>query len=155
MRDLGLDAYRFSVAWPRVRPDGGPVNQAGLDFYRRLVDELLDAGIRPWVTLYHWDLPQALEDAGGWTNRDTAYRFAEYALAVHDALGDRVPTWTTLNEPWCSAFLGYTGGQHAPGRQEGVAGLVAAHHLLLGHGLVVDELRAPRHRPPTSASPST
>ncbi|WP_122818762.1 GH1 family beta-glucosidase [Nocardioides pantholopis] len=141
MRSLNLGGYRFSVAWPRVRPDGGPVNQTGLDFYRRLVDELLGAGIRPWLTLYHWDLPQSLEDAGGWTSRDTAYRFAEYALSVYDALGDRVPVWTTLNEPWCSAFLGYTGGQHAPGRQEGAAGLVAAHHLLLGHGLVVDELR--------------
>jgi beta-glucosidase len=141
MRDLNLNAYRFSVAWPRVRPDAGPVNRAGLAFYERLVDELLEHGIRPWVTLYHWDLPQTLEDAGGWTNRDTSYRFAEYALAVHDAIGDRAPTWTTLNEPWCSAFLGYTGGQHAPGRQEGVAGLVAAHHLMLGHGLVVDELR--------------
>jgi beta-glucosidase len=141
MRELGLASYRFSVAWSRVRPDGGAVDQRGLDFYRRLVDELNDAGVRPWLTLYHWDLPQALEDAGGWTNRDTAYRFAEYAATVHDAIGDRVPVWTTLNEPWCSAFLGYTGGQHAPGRQEGVAGLVAAHHLLLGHGLVVDELR--------------
>jgi beta-glucosidase len=141
MRELGLASYRFSVAWPRVRPDGGAVDQRGLDFYRRLVDELSDAGIRPWLTLYHWDLPQALEDAGGWTNRDTAYRFAEYAAAVHDAIGDRVPVWTTLNEPWCSAFLGYTGGQHAPGRQEGAAGLVAAHHLMLGHGLVVDALR--------------
>lgn len=141
MRELGLASYRFSVAWPRVRPDGGAVDQRGLDFYRRLVDELGEAGIRPWLTLYHWDLPQALEDAGGWTNRDTAYRFAEYAATVHDAIGDRVPVWTTLNEPWCSAFLGYTGGQHAPGRQEGAAGLVAAHHLLLGHGLVVDELR--------------
>jgi beta-glucosidase len=141
MRELGLASYRFSVAWPRVRPDGRAVDQRGLDFYRRLVDELHGAGIQPWLTLYHWDLPQALEDAGGWTNRDTAYRFAEYASSVHDAIGDRVPVWTTLNEPWCSAFLGYTGGQHAPGRQEGVAGLVAAHHLLLGHGLVVDELR--------------
>lgn len=141
MRELGLASYRFSVSWPRVRPDGGAVEQRGLDFYRRLVDELNDAGITPWLTLYHWDLPQALEDAGGWTNRDTAYRFAEYAATVHDAIGDRVPVWTTLNEPWCSAFLGYTGGQHAPGRREGVAGLVAAHHLLLGHGLVVDELR--------------
>jgi beta-glucosidase len=141
MRELGLASYRFSVAWPRVRPDGGAVDQRGLDFYRRLVDELNDAGIMPWLTLYHWDLPQALEDAGGWTHRDTAYRFAEYAASVHDAIGDRVPVWTTLNEPWCSAFLGYTGGQHAPGRQEGVAGLVAAHHLLLGHGLVVDALR--------------
>ncbi len=113
----------------------------GIDFYQRLVDELLGNGLRPWLTLYHWDLPQALEDAGGWTNRDTAYRFADYALSLYDAIGDRVPTWTTLNEPWCSAFLGYTGGQHAPGRQEGVAGLVAAHHLMLGHGLVIDELR--------------
>lgn len=141
MADLGLGSYRFSTSWARVRPDGGAVNQQGLDFYRRLVDELLGAGIRPWLTLYHWDLPQALEETGGWTNRDTAYRFADYALSVYDAIGDRVPTWTTLNEPWCSAFLGYTGGQHAPGRQEGVAGLVAVHHLLLGHGLVIDELR--------------
>ena len=134
-------SYRFSVAWPRVRPDGGPVNAAGLDFYDRLVDELLGRGITPWLTLYHWDLPQVLEDAGGWTNRDTAHRFVDYALSVYDALGDRVPTWTTLNEPWCSSFLGYTAGHHAPGRQEGVAGLVAAHHLLLGHGMVTDELR--------------
>lgn len=141
MRSLGLNAYRFSTAWPRVRPDGGAVNQAGIDFYSRLTDQLLENGITPWVTLYHWDLPQALEDAGGWTNRDTSYRFADYALSLYDALGDRVPYWTTMNEPWCSAFLGYTGGQHAPGRQEGVAGVVAAHHLMLGHGLVVDELR--------------
>ncbi|MXP20724.1 beta-glucosidase [Gordonia sp. HNM0687] len=138
---LNLNAYRFSVAWPRVRPDAGPANQKGLDFYARLADELLDVGITPWLTLYHWDLPQVLEDAGGWTNRDTAYRFVDYALTVFDALADRVDHWTTLNEPWCSAFLGYTSGQHAPGRQEGVAGLVAAHHLMLGHGLVVDELR--------------
>ncbi len=141
MRSLNLRSYRFSASWPRVRPDGGVVNQQGVDFYQRLVDELLASDIRPWVTLYHWDLPQALEDAGGWTNRDTAYRFADYALSLYDAIGDRVPVWTTHNEPWCSAFLGYTGGQHAPGRQEGVAGLVAAHHLMLGHGLVVDELR--------------
>ncbi|HWJ82289.1 MAG TPA: GH1 family beta-glucosidase [Nocardioides sp.] len=141
MGTLGLGAYRFSTAWPRVRPDGGAPNQAGIDFYSRLTDELLAQGITPWLTLYHWDLPQALEDAGGWTNRDTAYRFADYALTLHDALGDRVPYWTTFNEPWCSAFLGYTGGQHAPGRQEGVAGVVAAHHLMLAHGLVVDELR--------------
>jgi beta-glucosidase len=141
MRRLNLESYRFSVAWPRVRPDGGAVNQRGLDFYSRLVDELLGAGIRPWLTLYHWDLPQALEDRGGWTERDTAYRFAEYALSVHDALGDRVQVWTTLNEPWCSAFLGYAGGQHAPGRRDPVAALRAAHHLLLGHGLAVTELR--------------
>ena len=141
MRELQCASYRFSVAWPRVRPDGGAVNPAGIAFYDRLVDELLGHGIAPWLTLYHWDLPQTLEDAGGWTNRDTAHRFADYALAVHDVLGDRVPTWTTLNEPFCSSLLGYTAGHHAPGRQEGVAGLVAAHHLLLGHGLVVDELR--------------
>ncbi len=141
MAELGLASYRFSVSWARVRPDGGPVNAAGLDFYDRLVDELLAHGIDPWLTLYHWDLPQALEDRGGWTDRDTAYRFADYATSVYDALGDRVPTWTTLNEPWCSAFLGYTSGDHAPGRQEGPAGLVAAHHLLLGHGLVLDALR--------------
>ncbi|GAA3828570.1 glycoside hydrolase family 1 protein [Nocardioides panacisoli] len=141
MRSLNIGAYRFSTSWPRVRPDGGAPNQQGIDFYSRLTDELLQRGVTPWVTLYHWDLPQALEDAGGWTNRDTAYRFAEYALTLHDALGDRVPYWTTMNEPWCSAFLGYTGGQHAPGRQEGVAGVVAAHHLMLGHGLVVDEIR--------------
>ena len=142
MRELGMASYRFSVAWPRVRPDGGAVNPAGLAFYDRLVDELLGHGIAPWLTLYHWDLPQALEDAGGWTNRDTAHRFVEYAVAVHEALGDRVPTWTTLNEPWCSAFLGYTAGHHAPGRQEGAAGLVAGHHLMLAHGLATQELRS-------------
>jgi len=142
MAGLGLSSYRFSMAWPRVRPDGGPVNPAGLAFYDRLVDELLSHDISPWVTLYHWDLPQALEDLGGWTNRDTASRFLEYAVSCHEALGDRVPVWTTLNEPWCSAFLGYTGGQHAPGRQEGAAGLRAAHHLLLGHAMAVRELRA-------------
>jgi beta-glucosidase len=141
MKRLNLDSYRFSVAWPRVRPDGGAVNRHGVDFYSRLVDELLEAEIKPWITLYHWDLPQALEDRGGWTERDTAYRFAEYALSVHDALGDRVQVWTTLNEPWCSAFLGYAGGQHAPGRRDPRAALRAVHHLLLGHGLAVTELR--------------
>jgi beta-glucosidase len=142
MADLEATSYRFSVSWPRVRPDAGAVNPAGLAFYDRLVDELLGKGIAPWLTLYHWDLPQVLEDAGGWTNRDTAHRFVEYAVSVHEALGDRVPTWTTLNEPWCSAFLGYSAGHHAPGRQEGAAGLVAAHHLLLAHGLATQELRS-------------
>jgi beta-glucosidase len=142
MASLGLDTYRFSVAWPRVRPDGGAVNPAGVDFYSRLVDTLLEHGIAPWVTLYHWDLPQALEDVGGWTNRDTAYRFAEYADTVHSALGDRVPTWTTLNEPWCSAFLGYAAGVHAPGRTEPRAAVAAVHHLLLAHGLGIEALRA-------------
>ena len=141
MADLGLQTYRFSTAWGRVRPDGGAVNQAGLDFYSRLVDQLLEKNIKPWLTLYHWDLPQTLEDAGGWTNRDTSYRFLDYALSVHDALGDRVTDWTTLNEPWCASFLSYIGGEHAPGRQNPADGLAAAHHLLLGHGLVIQELR--------------
>ncbi|MFC0862859.1 GH1 family beta-glucosidase [Sphaerimonospora cavernae] len=143
MADLGLGAYRFSIAWPRIQPTGaGPVNADGLDFYDRLVDELLDRGIAPYATLYHWDLPQALEDRGGWTNRDTAFRFADYALAVHDRLGDRVRTWTTLNEPWVSAFLGYCSGVHAPGRHSPAEGFRAAHHLLLGHGLAVSALRS-------------
>ncbi|WP_069387505.1 glycoside hydrolase family 1 protein [Cellulosimicrobium cellulans] len=141
MRELNLKAYRFSTSWARVRPDGGAVNPAGVAFYDRLVDELLEAEILPWLTLYHWDLPQALEERGGWTNRDTAYRFAEYAVTMHEALGDRVGVWTTLNEPWCSAFLGYTAGVHAPGRQSREDGLAAAHHLLLGHGLAVQALR--------------
>ena len=142
MSRLNLASYRFSTSWARVRPDGGAVNPVGLDYYSRLVDELLGAGITPWLTLYHWDLPQAVEDTGGWTNRDTAYRFAEYAVGMHEALGDRVNVWTTLNEPWCSAFLGYTAGLHAPGRQDPADGLAAAHHLLLGHGLAVTELRS-------------
>lgn len=142
MKDLGLDTYRFSVSWARVRPDGGPVNAKGLDFYKRLVDELRGAGIRPWLTLYHWDLPQALEERGGWTVRETSDRFTEYALDVHDALGDRVTDWTTLNEPWCSSFLSYTAGIHAPGRYSVTDGVLAAHHLMLGHGQTIRELRA-------------
>ena len=113
---LGVRAYRFSVSWPRVQPEGrGPANGPGLDFYRRLVDALVGAGIEPVVTLYHWDLPQALQDVGGWAVRDTAARFADYAAMMAGALGDRVQHWTTLNEPWCSAFLGYATGLHAPG----------------------------------------
>ncbi|MFF0312108.1 GH1 family beta-glucosidase [Streptosporangium sp. NPDC004379] len=143
MSDLDLAAYRFSVSWPRIQPDGsGPVNPRGLDFYDRLVDELREAGITPIVTLYHWDLPQSLEDRGGWTVRDTAEHFADYAAIMHARLGDRVETWTTLNEPWCSAFLGYGSGIHAPGRSEPELGFTAVHHLLLGHGLAVDALRA-------------
>ncbi|MFI6128277.1 GH1 family beta-glucosidase [Micromonospora sp. NPDC051141] len=146
--DLGLDTYRFSVAWPRVQPGGrGPANAAGLGFYDRLVDELLGRGVDPWVTLYHWDLPQELEDAGGWPNRDTAYRFADYAELVFAALGDRVRTWTTLNEPWCSAMLGYAYGDHAPGRRNLGDGIAAAHHLLLGHGLATRRLRAAAQTP--------
>lgn len=143
MAELGMPAYRLSMAWPRVQPDGkGPINEEGMDFYRRLVDELLDAGIEPWITLYHWDLPQALEDAGGWPERDTAFRFADYAAAAHAILGDRVSQWITLNEPWCSSFLGYGSGAHAPGRTEPEAAVRAAHHLLLGHGAAVEALRA-------------
>ncbi|MCY7325722.1 MAG: beta-glucosidase [Microbacteriaceae bacterium] len=142
MADLGLQTYRFSTSWSRVRPDGGAVNAKGLAFYSRLVDELLEKNIKPWLTLYHWDLPQALEEKGGWANRDTAYLFAEYAASVHDVLGDRVDSWTTLNEPWCSSFLSYIAGEHAPGRQDPAAGLAAAHHLLLGHGLAAQELRS-------------
>ncbi len=142
MRDLGVNAYRFSVAWPRIVPLGsGRVEQRGLDFYRRLVDELLGAGIAPWLTLYHWDLPQALQDEGGWTARDTAHRFAEYAGIVHDALGDRVPHWSTLNEPWCSSLLSYQAGHHAPGERDGARAARAVHHLLLGHGLAAQVLR--------------
>ncbi|MBO1417749.1 GH1 family beta-glucosidase [Streptomyces sp. FH025] len=142
MAELGLGAYRFSVSWSRVQPTGrGPALERGLDFYRRLVDELLEHGIEPAATLYHWDLPQELEDAGGWPTRDTAHRFADYAALVADALGDRVGIWTTLNEPWCSAFLGYGSGVHAPGRTDWAAALRAAHHLNLGHGLAVGVLR--------------
>ncbi|MBN0049058.1 beta-glucosidase [Streptomyces actuosus] len=142
MASLGLTDYRFSVSWPRVQPTGrGPASRKGLDFYRGLVDELLAHGIRPVLTLYHWDLPQELEDAGGWPARDTAYRFADYTALVAEALGDRVRTWTTLNEPWCAAFLGYADGVHAPGRTEPEAALRAAHHLNLGHGLAVGALR--------------
>ncbi|TXK18697.1 GH1 family beta-glucosidase [Homoserinibacter sp. GY 40078] len=139
---LGLDSYRFSVSWARVKPGDGPVNAAGLDFYSRLVDELLANGVLPWLTLYHWDLPQAVEEKGGWASRDTAERFLEYAVAVHDALGDRVERWTTFNEPLCSSLIGYAGGEHAPGRQEPRAGLAALHHQHLAHGLAVQELRS-------------
>ncbi len=143
MADLGLRTYRFSIAWPRIQPDGtGPVEPRGLDFYDRLVDELRGHGIEPLITLYHWDLPQSLEDRGGWTSRETAHAFAEYAGIVHARLGDRVGTWTTLNEPWCSAYLGYAAGTHAPGRTDPAAAFAAVHHLLLGHGLATQALRA-------------
>ncbi|MGV2984930.1 GH1 family beta-glucosidase [Microbacterium sp. AGC85] len=142
MTALGLQTYRFSTSWARVRPDGGAVNRAGVDFYSRLVDELLGADILPWLTLYHWDMPQALQEKGGWTNRDTVDRFLDYAGTMHDALGDRVNVWTTLNEPWCSSFLSYTGGEHAPGHTSVAEGLLASHHLLLAHGRTVQELRS-------------
>jgi beta-glucosidase len=142
MHELGLGAYRFSVAWPRVQPDGtGGGNPRGIAFYDRLVDRLLDRGIVPWATLYHWDLPEALEQAGGWPSRDTAERFADYAGIIGAAVGDRVKHWITLNEPWCSAFLGYGSGIHAPGRTDAADAVAASHHLMLGHGLAVDRLR--------------
>lgn len=140
---LGLNAYRFSVAWPRVVPGGrGRVNQPGLDHYDRFVDGLLTRGLRPFLTLYHWDLPQVLQDRGGWTNRDTAYAFADYAQAVAERLGDRVEAYATLNEPWCSAFLAHQLGEHAPGETSPERAQAAVHHLLLGHGLALERLRA-------------
>ena len=143
MADLGLDGYRFSVAWPRVQPDGtGPANPEGLAFYDRLVDALLDAGVAPMLTLFHWDLPQALEDAGGWLVRDTAERFADYAAILGEALGDRVAHWMPVNEPNVVTMLGYATGIHAPGRTMMFDALPVAHHLLLGHGLAVGALRA-------------
>jgi beta-glucosidase len=148
MRDLGVSAYRFSVAWPRVLPDGtGRVNPAGLAFYDRLVDELLDSGIRPFVTVYHWDLPQALQDRGGWPARDTAYALAEYAGVLGAALGDRVTDWFTVNEPLCSAWIGHLEGRMAPGIKDITQAVPASHHLLLGHGLAVQALRAAAPQP--------
>ncbi|MET1053073.1 MAG: GH1 family beta-glucosidase [Mycetocola sp.] len=141
MKKLGLDSYRFSTSWARVVPGDREPNPAGLDFYSRLVDELLGAGILPWLTLYHWDLPQALEEKGGWANRDTALRFADYAETVYGTLGDRVKNWTTFNEPFCSSLLGYAAGVHAPGHQDPAAAVAAIHHQHLGHGLAVNRLR--------------
>ncbi len=142
MQSLGLKAYRFSIAWPRVIPDGiGAVNAAGLDFYDRLVDGLLAAGIEPFVTLYHWDLPQALQDRGGWPNRDSVAWFADYVAVVSRRLSDRVRYWITHNEPWVVAFVGHLMGVHAPGMRDPKAALQAAHHLLLSHGQAVSILR--------------
>ena len=143
MASFGIRSYRFSVAWPRILPMGaGRVNEKGLDFYRRLIEELLRNGITPAATIYHWDLPQVLQDQGGWVNRDVAYRFAEYADILFRAFGGLVPLWITHNEPWCTAFLGYALGQHAPGLQDALAALRASHHILLSHGLAVQAFRA-------------
>jgi len=142
MSSLGVNSYRFSIAWPRIQANGkGSPNRAGLDFYRRLAEQLLDKGITPFATLYHWDLPQALEDDDGWLNRDTAWRFADYSRIVAEQLGDVVGHWITLNEPWCSSFLGYAAGIHAPGRTVGTNAAHAVHHLLLGHGLATQAIR--------------
>ncbi|MFR0356081.1 GH1 family beta-glucosidase [Streptomyces sediminimaris] len=143
MRRLGTNAYRLSIAWPRVVPGGdGPVNPRGLAFYDRLIDALLEADITPSVTLYHWDLPQTLQDRGGWPERDTALAFAEYASVVAERLGDRVPQWATLNEPLCSAWIGHLEGRMAPGLTDLTAAVRASYHLLLGHGLAVQAIRA-------------
>lgn len=147
MRDLGVDSYRFSIAWPRVQPAGsGPVNAKGLDFYDRLVDGLLAAGIAPAATLYHWDLPQPLEDTGGWLERNTAYRFAEFSYLAAERLADRVDMWITLNEPVVVTAYGYAFGVHAPGRALMLDALPTAHHQLLGHGLAVHALRSKNAR---------
>jgi beta-glucosidase len=143
MRSMGLKAYRFSISWPRILPKGrGEINAAGLDWYEQLVDALLEAGIEPWVTLYHWDLPQALQDRGGWPERDVAYWFADYADLVSQRLGDRVKHWITHNEPWVAAFLGHQFGIHAPGKRDLGLALRASHHLLVSHGLALEPLRA-------------
>jgi beta-glucosidase len=148
MAQLGLKAYRFSIAWPRIFPEGiGKVNKIGLDFYDRLVDSLLKKGIKPFPTLYHWDLPQALQDRGGWPNRDTAYYFADYAKIVSARLSDRVTHWITHNEPLVVATLGHFLGVMAPGIQDPVAAAHTTHHLLLSHGLAVKALRSQSNRP--------
>lgn len=141
MKDLGVGAYRFSIAWSRIVPNpDGVINQRGIDHYKRLLDALRDADIRPVVTLYHWDLPQYLQDRGGWPERDTALRFADYAHALAGAFSDRVDTWTTLNEPWCSAYLGYGNGVHAPGIKDHRQALETVHHLNLAHGLAAQAI---------------
>ncbi|GAA1371335.1 GH1 family beta-glucosidase [Luteococcus sanguinis] len=142
MADLEVDAYRFSISWSRVIPDAvGPINPEGVAYYRALCEELHSRGIKAVATLYHWDLPQVLEDRGGWTNRETAFAFADYARAMATELGDVVDMWSTLNEPWCSSYLGYASGVHAPGRTDDLAALQAVHHLNLAHGLGQRALR--------------
>jgi len=142
MADLGLNTYRFSISWPRIFPNGkGILNEKGLDFYRRLIDELHKHKIKPAVTLYHWDLPQPLQDQGGWNNRDTAYYFADYAAAVFESLDLPVELWITLNEPWVVAYLGHAFGIHAPGISDFSTALQVGHHLLLAHGLAVRVFR--------------
>ncbi|MGM9489046.1 GH1 family beta-glucosidase [Ideonella sp. YS5] len=142
LESLGVDAYRFSIAWPRVMDEQGRPNSRGIDFYKRLLDGLAERGMRAFVTLYHWDLPQWMEDRGGWLNRETAYRFADYADLMSRELRGRVAAWATHNEPWCAAYLGYGNGHHAPGHNVTRWGTQAMHHLLLGHGLALPALRA-------------
>ncbi len=148
MSDIGLTAYRFSTAWTRILPEGtGRVNKKGLDFYDRLVDELLKRKIEPYICLFHWDLPQVLQDKGGWQNRETAFAFAEYAALVSGRLTDRVKFWFTHNEPWVAAVLGYFRGEHAPGIKNPAAGIEALHHMLLSHGLALEAIRAEAKKP--------
>jgi len=142
LADLGFDAYRFSIAWPRLMDEHGQVNARGIDFYKRLLDALDERGVQAYATLYHWDLPQHLQDRGGWLNRDTAHRFADYADRMSRAFAGRIKGWMTLNEPWCSAYLGHADGRHAPGLTSTSYAVEAMHHLLLGHGLAVGALRA-------------
>jgi beta-glucosidase len=150
LKQLGVKAYRFSTAWPRVVPQGkGAVNPAGLAYYDRLIDALLAAGIQPFITLYHWDLPQALQDNGGWTNRDTASAFVDYAAVMAGKFGDRVTHWITHNEPWCASLLSNYLGIHAPGLTELHTGLTVAHHILLSHGMAVPAMRAATSQPLT------
>lgn len=141
IKSLGVDVYRFSIAWPRIEPKPGEWNEAGFAFYEKLVDGLISRGIKPYATMYHWDLPQYLEDKGGWVNRETAYSFARYTDKVTARLGDKVHAYSTFNEPWCSAFLGYRWGIHAPGIVDDRLGFQACHHLLLAHGLGVEKIR--------------
>ena len=143
-QSLNCNAYRFSIAWPRIFASGrgGKPNPKGLDFYSRLVDGLLERGLQPWATLYHWDLPQALQDRGGWQQRDTVAAFVDYSAAICAHLGDRVKHWITQNEPWCTAFLGHHEGVHAPGLRSFSAAMQACHHVMLSHGLAVPAIRA-------------
>jgi beta-glucosidase len=142
MQSLGIEGYRFSISWPRIQPNGrGPANQRGLDFYRSLVEGLLERGIRPLATLYHWDLPQTLQDDGGWASREVVERFTEYATIVFNELGDVVPAWITHNEPWVTSFLGYAFGSKAPGIRDWPTAVRAAHHSLLAHGAAVEAFR--------------
>ena len=143
MQDLGVKAYRFSIAWPRLFPQGDGVREErGFDFYNRLINALIAAGIEPMVTLYHWDLPQTLEDKGGWANRETAYAFADYAAACAQAFGDRIKNWITINEPWCVSWLGYSIGVHAPGKKDYRSAVAASHHTALAHALATRSIKA-------------
>src|SRR5690606_5239760 len=143
IRDGGFDAYRFSFAWPRLMPEGtGAINQAGVDFYDRLIDGMLERGIKPYATLYHWDLPSALQDRGGWMNRDIANWFGDYATLIAEKFGDRLTATATINEPWCVAFLSHYLGVHAPGYRDLRAAARAMHHVLFAHGTAIDALRA-------------